>query len=232
MASAASIRPVAAALASSREPANASANTVACPGECVGVATACELGAAPFDRAFGLTRGDVRKAQQALGAERHFVAATADDHLAVVGVVDSRLNPSGRPALRRDHVEGRKPGVVDCTRGFDELFGPGDRLIIFDPNAEEPRVGGDGGGDVEVVVVGGPPERGAQIGQLGGEPGVRLTLSAGCPTGPGCQLRARRSGGHARPEPWLPLHARRVVPRRTGGSSPASKTECGPLIGR
>ena len=87
----------------------------ACPGESVGVATACELGAAPFDRAFGLTCGNVRKAKQALGAERHFVAATADDHLAIVGIVDSRLNPSGRPALRRDHVEGRKPRVVDCS---------------------------------------------------------------------------------------------------------------------
>ena len=85
-------------------------------------------------------------------------------------VVDSRLDPSGHPALRRDHVEGREPGVVDGAGGFDELFGPGDRLIIFDPEAEEPRVGGDGGGGVEVVVVGGPPKRGAQIGQLDGEP--------------------------------------------------------------
>ena len=29
----------------------------ACPGECVGVATACELGAAPLDRPFGLADG-------------------------------------------------------------------------------------------------------------------------------------------------------------------------------
>ena len=157
----------------------------------MGVATACELGAAPFDRAFRLTCGGVRKAQHPLSAERHFVAATSDDHLAVVGVVDSRLNPSGRPALRRDHVEGRKSGVVDCSRGFDELFGPGDRLIIFGPNAEEPRVGGDGGGDIQVVVIGGPPERGAQIGQLGGEPGVRLTLSRAVPQGQDVSLAAK-----------------------------------------
>ena len=41
--------------------------------------------------------------------------------------------------------------MVDGAGGFDELFGPGYRLVIFDPNAEEPRVGGDGGGIVEVA---------------------------------------------------------------------------------
>ena len=73
--------------------------------------------------------------------------------------------------------------MVDGAGGFDQLFGPGYRLIIVDQNAEERRVGGDGGGDVEVVVVGGPPERGAQIGQLGGEPGVGLALSGAVPQG-------------------------------------------------
>jgi len=34
------------------------------------------------------------------------------------------------------------------------------RLIILDQIAEQRRVGGDGGGDVEVAVVGGPPKRG------------------------------------------------------------------------
>ena len=49
----------------------------ACPGECVGVATACELGAAPLDPPFGLADVHVRSAEQALDAERHLVAATA-----------------------------------------------------------------------------------------------------------------------------------------------------------
>ena len=73
--------------------------------------------------------------------------------------------------------------MVDGAGGFDELFGPGDRLVIFDQKAEERRIGGDGGGDVEVAVVGGPPKRGAQIGQLGGEPVVRLALSGAVPQG-------------------------------------------------
>ena len=113
----------------------------------------------------------------------HFVAATAENHLAGVGVADGRLDPSGRVALRRHHVQGREPGVVDGAGGFDEFFGPGDRLIVFDPEAEEPRVGGDGGGGVEVAVVGGPPERGAQVGQLDGEPVVGLPLSGAVPQG-------------------------------------------------
>ena len=71
--------------------------------------------------------------------------------------------------------------MVDGAGGFDELFGPGYRLIILDQKAEEPRICGDGGGDVEVAVVGGPPERGAQVGQFGGEPVVRLALSGAVP---------------------------------------------------
>ena len=50
-----------------------------------------------------------------------------------------------------------EPGTVDGAGGLDKLFGPGYRLVNFDPNAEEPRVGGDGGGVVEVAVVSGPP---------------------------------------------------------------------------
>ena len=73
--------------------------------------------------------------------------------------------------------------MVDGAGGLDELFGPGYRLVFFDPNAEERRVGRDGGGDVEIAVVGGPPERGAQIGQFGGEPVVGLTLAGAVPQG-------------------------------------------------
>ena len=73
--------------------------------------------------------------------------------------------------------------MVDGAGGLDELFGPGYRLVVLDPEAEERRVGGDGGGDVEVAVVGGPPERGAQVGQLGGEPVVGLPLPGAVPQG-------------------------------------------------
>ena len=60
--------------------------------------------------------------------------------------------------------------MVDGLGGFDEFFGPGDRLIVLDQPAKKPRIGGDGRGDIEVAVIGCPPEGGAQVGQLGGEP--------------------------------------------------------------
>ena len=168
----------------------------------------------------------------ALDAERHLVAATADNHLAGVAVADSRLDPSGHAAQRRHHVQEREPGVVDGAGGLDELFGPGDRLIIFDPEAEEPRVGGDGGGDVEVAVVGGPPKRGAQIGQLDGEPVVGLPLAGAVPQGQDVGFAPGEVAGMRGPDLGRPRRWRRVVPRRTGGSSPASKTGSAPMTGR
>ena len=60
--------------------------------------------------------------------------------------------------------------MLDGAGGRDQLFGPGYWLVIFDQKAQKRRIGGDGGGDIKVVVVGGPPEGGAQVGQLGGEP--------------------------------------------------------------
>ena len=48
---------------------------------------------------------------------------------------------------------------------------------------KERSVYGDGGGDVEVTVVGGPPECGSQIGHLDGEPGVGVALSGAVPHG-------------------------------------------------
>ncbi len=70
----------------------------ACPGECVGVATAGKLGAAPLDRPFGLADGNVCTAKPALDAVRHLVAATANNHLA--GVAVARQRASIRPAVQ------------------------------------------------------------------------------------------------------------------------------------
>ncbi len=98
-------------------------------------------------------------------------------------IADSRLDPSGRVAQRRNHVQERQPRVVDRAGGLDQLFSPGYRLIIFDPYAEQPRIAGDGGGDIQIAVVGGPAERGAQIGQLDGEPVVGRTLAGAVPQG-------------------------------------------------
>ena len=71
--------------------------------------------------------------------------------------------------------------MVDSPGGLDELFGPRYRLVILCAEAEEPRIRRDGGGGVEVVVFGGPPKRGAQIGEFGGEPVVRLPLPGAVP---------------------------------------------------
>ena len=156
----------------------------ACIGDSVGVTTACQLGAAPLDIAFGLADDRVRSAKLGLAAERHlFVAATADHQLAGVGVANSRLDSSGHPAPCCRHVQDRESGMVDGPGGLDELLAPGDRLIIHEQNAEERRVRGDGGGDVDVTLVGGPPKRGAQIGQLESEPVIRLTLAGAVPQG-------------------------------------------------
>jgi len=54
--------------------------------------------------------------------------------------------------------------MVDSAGRLDQLFGPGDGLVVVDVEAEECRVGGDGGGVVEVAAVGSPSKRGAQIG--------------------------------------------------------------------
>ena len=107
----------------------------------------------------------------------------AENDLAGVAVADSRLDPSGRVAQRRNHVQERQPRVVDGAGGLDQLFGPGDRLKGLDPSAEQPRIGGDGGGDIQIALVGGPPKRGAQIGQLDREPVVGLTLAGAVPQG-------------------------------------------------
>ena len=52
--------------------------------------------------------------------------------------------------------------MVDRAGGLDQLFSPGDRLIVLDAIAEDPHVGGEGGSDIEVGVVGGPAEPCAQ----------------------------------------------------------------------
>ena len=44
--------------------------------------------------------------------------------------------------------------MVDGAGGFDEFFGPGDRLVILDQITEPSRVCGDGGGVIAVAMVG------------------------------------------------------------------------------
>ena len=122
--------------------------------------------------------------------------------------------------------------MVDGAGGLDELFGPGYRLVVLDQKTEEPRVGGDGGGGVEVAVVGGPPKGGAQVGQFGGEPVVGLALSGAVPQRQDVGFTPGEVAGMRGADLGRPRRGRRVVPRRTGGSSPASRTGSAPLTGR
>src|SRR4029077_2708269 len=99
-----------------------------------------------------------------------------------------------------------------------------DRLKIFDPNAKDRPQGGDDGGGVEVVVVGGPPEGCAQSGQLGCEPGVRLTLSGAVPQGEDVSFAPGEMAGMRGPSRGCRSMRGGVVLGGPAGRSPQPKT--------
>jgi len=100
--------------------------------ECMGVATACQLGAAPFDARSGC-RCHVHRPRRPQGdgtSPRH-----CDHALGVVGVAGSRLEPSEHPALR--HITYRNAsGDVDARAGSISSS-PRLSLGIFDAAAED-----------------------------------------------------------------------------------------------
>ena len=53
--------------------------------------------------------------------------------------------------------------MVDGLSAIDEFLGPTDRLELVEPETNEMGIEGDGGGAVEFIVIGRPPERGAQV---------------------------------------------------------------------
>ena len=65
--------------------------------------------------------------------------------------------------------------------GGYEFFGPCDRLVLFDSCTKERRENGDRHSGVEILVVGRPPERYAQVRQLECEPLVRFALTRAIP---------------------------------------------------
>src|SRR5262245_43606311 len=71
--------------------------------------------------------------------------------------------------------------MVHGAGRLNELLCPSYRLEISDKCAEERRIRHYGGGHVEVALVGGPPERGAQISELDGEPDVGVALAGTVP---------------------------------------------------
>ena len=80
----------------------------------------------------GLPDGQVYSSKHGFDAARRRLAAPAENDLAGIGIADSRLDPSGHVALRRNHVQERQPRVVDRAGGLDQLFSPGDRLKGLD----------------------------------------------------------------------------------------------------
>ena len=122
--------------------------------------------------------------------------------------------------------------MVDGACRLDELFGPRDWFVILSQKAEPCRVRGDRGGDIQIAVVGCPAECGAQIGQFDSEPVVGLTLAGAVPQGQDVGFPSGEVAASARPASRSPRHWRRVVPRRTGGSFPASNTGSAPMTGR
>ena len=81
-------------------------------------------------------------------------------------------------------------------------------------------------------MVGGPPECGAQVGQFGGEPGVGVALPGAVPQRHDVGFTPGEVASMGGPDLGRPHRRPRVVPRRTGGSSPASKIGCAPMTGR
>src|SRR5882757_3818356 len=131
------------------------------------VETIFQQGAVPLNRPLRVADVDVWSAEPVLAVEPHLVySAAAENCLAGFTVVDSRLEFPDQPAMRRHFVQRQQPGMVDGTGGFDELLGPANRLVLAAQIAKARRVNRDGGGFGEMVVVGGPPERGAQVRKL------------------------------------------------------------------
>jgi len=143
------------------------------------LARACRGTTAAF---VGLTSHQVRVSEKRLEAERDRVVASArNGSQPGFGVSNGVFGATGQRTLRRMDVKLRQPWVADGACGFDECLGPPIGLVLFEPVAERARIDGDGGSRVEVALVGGPTERGAQVRQLDGEPRECLTLSRAVP---------------------------------------------------
>jgi hypothetical protein len=191
----------------------------------VGVQTACELSATTSNPPFRLADSNVGSAKDACAAAWDVVASIADRPLGGLGVANSRIDASGHVAIRRHHIQGREPRVVDGACRLDELFGPADRFAILGQKADPRRICCDWGGDIQIALVGSPAECGAQIGQLDGEPVVGRTLAGAVPQGHdvgfspgvvagmrGAHLRRRTAGG----ELFLGELADRLQHRKAG----------------
>jgi hypothetical protein len=120
----------------------------------------------------------VERSNRTFEIKRNLVVTTAFDGCFGSRYVSGRIVHSpGVIARRCKEVELCPTPVVDFFRRTNELFGPAEWFMLFDAHTDKRRVDGDGCGAVEIAVVGGPPERGAQVRQFETEPGVGLALA-------------------------------------------------------
>lgn len=88
--------------------------------------------------------------------------------------------------------------MVRLFRDRDEFFAPAGRFRGQAEEAEVRRSDGDRGGGVEVTVVGGPPERRPQVGELSVEPAVGIAFVRADPHRPtGARLGGEERGVQA-----------------------------------
>ena len=139
-----------------------------------------------------------------------------------VGIADSIVKPAGRVTLRGHDVKLYESPMIRGLRGSDEFLCPG-----MGSNArcqtEKRRVEGDRRAGVQVVVVGSPPKSGTQIGQLASQPLVGLALARAVPERQHVVFARREVAGMCVAGVVGLSAAARAAPRRTGGSSPASR---------
>src|SRR6516225_3984824 len=146
------------------------------------VSPLCDHVAAQLKPPLGHASPDVWTAQPAFEVIRNWLETIAvDGQPTSLDISERVIEPTDCVALRRHRVELSQPRVIDRTRRLDQLLGPRCGLELFDPKTEEGRVGGDGGCDIEIVVVGRPPKGGSQIRQLSCEPVVGLALPGAVP---------------------------------------------------
>src|SRR3954451_25477815 len=93
---------------------------------------------AQINPAAGLTGHAVYDASRALHLIWQWIEIAALRHLlAGRDVIDRLCHTSARVALRGGYIQMGEPSVTDSSSRINEFLDPPDRLVLFDPNAEE-----------------------------------------------------------------------------------------------
>ena len=104
--------------------------------------------------AFRKAGSDIRTAKGCLAVKWKAIEAPVPDQLLTALAVPNRaVYPANPTTLTRNDIQHREPSMADGLRGFDELFGPDDGLVLLDQSSDE-CVHGDGSGGIEIAAVG------------------------------------------------------------------------------